>query len=356
MQGGGIVTPEQIFVSGAMGMTGGWTSVSVTAALNEAARAFTISVTETGGVFGDIFAQWPFPPGTPVTVLATGSLLVTGYVNTYAPSGDANSHQVQIAGRGKGQDYADCSCKHPTGRFDNKKVQQIGQELDAYGVGVVAEVDTGKPVEWFHIRQGATPHAELLRLCRQRKLTLKGRATGEIAITKGGINRHAGGLIQGYNIERMSATLSDTERFSDYKAVGQSSHGHTNKHLKPKGEAKDGGVSRYRNRIIVDQADTTEEKLKSRAEWEAKRAAGFSVKASISVPSFRDEVGTLWEPGWTVFVHAPWLKIEQDMLIEQVEFRQDNSGGTMATLSLVDPKAYDGNAAGGRSGSMWSIP
>ena len=347
---------ETITVSAASGMFGGWKAVAVTAALNEAARSFDIEVTETGGIFGDVFALWPFPPGTPVSVLASGSLLVTGYVDTYAPSGDANAHQVRISGRAKGQDYADCSCQHPTGRFDNKKIEEIAAELDVYGVGVSAEVDTGKPVEWFHIRQGETPHGEMLRLARQRKLTLKGRADGSIVFTKGGVNRHAGGLVQGQNIEKMSATLSSAERFSDYKAIGQSSHGTTDKHLKPKGEARDGGVSRYRNRIIVDQADTTEEKLKARAQWEAKRAAGFSVKAQITTPSFRDAAGQLWEPGWTVFVAAPWLKIEQDMLVESVTFSQDGQAGTQAALSLVDPRAYDGEATGGSSGEMWRMP
>lgn len=350
------MTGEIVTVSAASGLFGGWKSVSVTAALNEAARSFDIEVTETGGLFGDVFALWPFPPGTPVSVLATGSLLVTGYVNTYAPSGDANSHQVRISGRAKGQDYADCSCEHPTGRFDNRKIEEIARDLDIYGVGIEADVDTGKPVEWFHLRQGETPHGEMLRLARQRKLTIKGRANGAIVFTRGGVNRHAGGLAQGVNIEKMSATLSDAERFSEYKAIGQSSHGTTDKHLKPKGVATDSGVTRRRNRTIIDQADTTEEKLKARAEWEAKRAAGFSVKAQISTPSFRDAGGALWEPGWTVFVHAPWLKIEQDMLIESVTFRQDGQGGTQADLSLVDPRAYDGQTAGGNSGSMWSAP
>ncbi len=32
------------------------------------------------------------------------------------------------------------------------------------------------------------------------------------------------------------------------------------------------------------------------------------------------------------------------MMIETVVFEQDDGQGTMATLSLVDPRAYDGSA------------
>jgi prophage tail gpP-like protein len=358
-----------IYVASGGMLTGGWEKVSVTAALKEAARSFSIDVTEVGPFGESPFTVWAFPPGTAVTILANGQLLVTGYVNTYAPQGDANGHTVTITGRGKGQDYADCSCEHATGRFDQKKIEDIGKELDVYGIGISAEVDTGPPIPWFQVNQGSSPHQEMLKLAQQRKLTMKGKADGSIVFTKGGNGHHAGGLIQGFNIERMSATLSDQDRFSDYTAKGQSSQGTTDKQLRPKGEAKDPSVKRHRKKIIIDQADTDEKRLTDRATWEAKRAAGFSVKAQITTPSFQDIGGALWEPGWTVFVHAPWLKLEQDMLIESVEFTQDNSGGTQANLSLVDPKAYDATGGGGgassasgkaasgsQSGSVWDMP
>ena len=347
---------EKLVLLAATGGYGGWKSIAVEAALNEAARNFEIDVSEVGGFQVSPFFAWPFPPGTPVTILATGSLLVTGYVNQYSPDGDANNHTVRIAGRGRGQDYGDCSCDHPTGRFDNMKVEDIARQLDKFGVGIETEVDTGKPVPWFQVRQGASPHEEMLRLAKQRRLTLKRRASGEIVFTRGGMGHHAGGLWQGRNIERMGATISDNGRFSEYTVKGQSSHGTTEKHLRPKGKCVDPGVKRYRPKVIIDQADSDEERCADRAKWEAKRAAGFSVSATITTPSFRDGAGLLWEPGFTVFVHAPWLKIEQDMLIERVRFQQDNSGGTQAILSLVDPRAYDGESAGSQSGKEWDVP
>lgn len=336
----------------------GWERVSVRAGVNEAVRSFDIEVSEVSAAFGlSPFSVWNFPPNTPITLLASGTLMVTGYVDDYNPSGDAESHKVQVTGRGRGMDYVDCGCVHPTGRFENKTVDKIGQELDKFGVGVSIDVAPGPPVPWFQIRQGSTPHAEMMRLLAQRRMTMKGEADGSITITRGGQKRHAGGLIQGDNIKAMSATLSARERFSDYIVKGQSSLGTTRAQLRPRGEARDPNVPRYRPKVIIDQAETDPRRIQERADWEALRAAGFSAKAQITTVGFRDRAGSLWEPGHLVFVMSGWLKLEQDMLIESVQFQQDDQAGTTAQLALVDPKAY---AAGGSSrsgsGDVWSMP
>ena len=58
---------------------------------------------------------------------------------------------------------------------------------------------------------------------------------------------------------------------------------------------------------------------------------------------------------WT---ESPFLDIAQDMLIEQIE-RAQSEAGSIATLSLTDPRAYGGQGAGGgkgnQSGDEWDI-
>jgi prophage tail gpP-like protein len=320
----------------------GWKSVSVRAALNEAARSFDVEVSEVGEDWGTSpFATWRFPPNTPVEVLASGNLLVSGYVDDYSPSGDAMSHDIRIAGRGRGADFVDCSCVHPTGRFEEATVEEIAQGLDAFGVGIRMEVEPGPPVPWFQVRQGSSPHSEMMRLLAQRQLTMKGAADGSIVITRAGEKRHGGGLIQGENILSMSATLSARDRFSEYIVKGQSAVGTSAKRdLQVEARAIDPTVPRYRPKVLVDQADTDRTRAETRANWERKRASGHSAKADITVPGFRDRDGTLWEPGQLVFVLAGWLKIHAEMLIEAVEFSQDDRGGTTSRLTLIDPRTY----------------
>jgi len=62
----------------------------------------------------------------------------------------------------------------------------------------------------------------------------------------------------------------------------------------------------------------------------------------------------LWAPNTIVFVNAPKLMhLVQDMLIERCRVRPrrvwrtrgSNASGTTAKLSLVDPRAYRGDAS-----------
>ena len=108
-----------------------WESCEIGYAINQATREFTIDGTEHPG-------QFRFPPGTPVAILANGTLVLNGYVNKYCPRGDAGTHSVTISGRSKSQDFIDNSANHKTGYFENKNPQQIGAELDEYGVGISA--------------------------------------------------------------------------------------------------------------------------------------------------------------------------------------------------------------------------
>ena len=123
----------------------GWSSVQVVAAINQAARTFSLLTTEIS--FGAIASSYEFPPGTEVAIYANGDLVVQGFTNEYEPSGDARSHQIRINGRGKGQDAVDSSAEHKTGEWKDKTPAQIAQDLDKWGLGsgalTTSEVNVG---------------------------------------------------------------------------------------------------------------------------------------------------------------------------------------------------------------------
>jgi len=335
----------------------GWTAVSVTAAMPQGTRAFDVAVTEIGPFPA---TPWNFPPGTSVVVAATGTTMVTGYVDDYMPSGDASSHSVRITGRGRSCDLIDCSAVHETGRFENQSVLQIAQALDRFGVGIQAAgsalAQASQVVPWFQLRVGATAWEEIIRLVQSRGLTLKGEADGSASLFRAGTERHAGGLMQGENIIAMSGRISGRDTFSHTSTIGQSSVGVEDEDFEVEEVVVDESISRYRPRVVVAQGEITPQLAQSRSSWERARAHSWSKTAEIIVPGFRDKAGQLWEPGHLVFVYSPWLKVEQDMLIQRVTFRQNDGEGTVSSLELIEPEAGGGSTDVTGSAEEWLVP
>lgn len=316
----------------------GWESVRVTLGRGDTVPEFEVAVAETGGA--SPFDTWPLLPGTPVTVHAGGSLLITGYVTEYAPSASAQEHSVRVSGASRSVDIVDSSPFHPTGTFENRTLLEIASELASpFGVAVRASAGAAGLVDLFQIRRGSTVWAELIRLAQGHGMTLTGLPDGSVEIGRAPAGRHAGQLRQGLNIERMSARMTDRYRFSRTDVIGQSADGDDEQNLQPLGIAIDPGIRRFRYKETSDQAATTPARAQTEAEWLKRRAFAFSVRAEIVTPAWRDSSGSLWRAGALVFVDAPWLHIAQDMMIDEITFTQDDRSGTLAALSLVDPGA-----------------
>jgi prophage tail gpP-like protein len=163
-------------------------------------------------------------------------------------------------------------------------------------------------------------------------------------------------LIEGQNILSGTAHHNGSNRHSKIIVRGQRPFGHGEKNLEIEAQLEDGSVKRHRTIIIMQDEDTDDDRAKERAKNRKNRAKGNALKATISTQGFRDDGGKIWTPGALTYTESPFLDISQDMLIESVNYKQDE-GGSIATLSLVDPSAYDGEGAGGgkgnKSGSEW---
>lgn len=324
-----------------------WDQIEITAAINEACRSFGVKTSERPG-------QFAFPPGTPVQVLATGTLVLDGYVNTYQSSGEKTAHDISIAGRSKGQDFVDCSGDHPTSHAKDKTPDAFAQELDQYGIGITSQIPLRK-VPMQHLKQGETCFRCVDRYIRQQGAVMMGRPDGGIDITNASVaKRAAGELAEGENIMEWSVTFNDQNRHQEYTVKGQGRHGHGENVLRIKEQSQDPGVKRRRNRTIVHEGDTDKGRARDRAEHERERCAGEGTKAEVTVQGWRDATGSIWEPNTIVFVRSPILMhLVQDMLIERVQLAQSREGGTTARLCLVDPRAYRGK---GQSGSQTDGP
>nr|WP_150103207.1 hypothetical protein [Hyphomicrobium denitrificans] len=327
-----------------------WSKVTLNAAINEACRKFNFESTERPG-------QFSFPPGTSVEILASSDLFLVGYVNAYSGNGDADTHQISVKGRSSSQDWVDCSAIHSTGYAEDKTPVEFAREFNPYGFSITDKIGLDS-IPYQQIMQGETGFEYLERALRPQGATQMGTPDGGIEITNASVaERAAGALVEGVNIGPWSVDLTDGTRHSEYTIKGQNRHGHGDHNLRIKQQAQDGGVKRYRPKLIVHEGDCDNKRARNRANHEKERSAGACIKAQITTPSWRDGAGKLWTPNTLIFVSAPKLMhLEQDMLIENIILKQEEDGsGTRATLNLVDPRNYRGEGKSGKgSDASWN--
>src|SRR5215475_11266181 len=92
---------------------GGWHAVSVLRGLEQASASFSCSLSERSS--GIPLDPWRLRPGAPCSIYLDGELVITGYVDTYSPRFDANSHGVELRGRSRTADLVDSSAIVPGG-------------------------------------------------------------------------------------------------------------------------------------------------------------------------------------------------------------------------------------------------
>lgn len=356
-----------------------WESVTVRQSMKEATMAFELETSEVMNPdhvpdWGmDPFVKWAFPPGTLITILSGGDgvpfqQLCTALVNEYRPSGTPTTHRVLITGRTRMQDFVDSSYFRETVESNITYCQLLQKWAAIYDVTIECTPDDNALIPLHQVRMGATLWQESQRVLQIFGKRLMGRPDGS-AIVVGGSNISDGGgvLMQKFNIISMSAELSDPSLFNETYGYSQNAQTQDAQAL-----ALNPNVRPTRKRVVQAGHLTDQAGLQRFTEWQRDQAIGISVRARIQVPGFRKwtiegdssfKPGTdLWRAAELVYVWAPWLKIDCHMLIEEVEFHQDDKGGTTTTLTLVDPRTAGGSetpvptATRCNSIDIWRVP
>ncbi|BCQ23163.1 hypothetical protein NK8_12880 [Caballeronia sp. NK8] len=152
------------------------------------------------------------------------------------------------------------------------------------------------------------------------------------------------GVAQGVNVESAVFEWSSDQRYSVIGAYQQTmmTAGDYGANLGPIAIAEDKTVGRNRKLYFQsEQIISGFELAKARVAWEQSRRAGQSQVVRVTVDSWRDSAGTLWEPNSQLRVDLPILKIPKGtmMLIAEVTYRRDENG-THADLLLMPPSAF----------------
>lgn len=299
-------------------------------------------------------AGLPCMPDDEATVTVSGELWGTGIIRDVRGNHDAESRRYDVTFVSRTVDAVEASIDHPTGLKRDADLVAIAKEFDTLGIGVEGTPKTlVKPVH--KVIPGESLFETIETDARAQGVLIHDDERGRLVLADRPEGRHSGGLALGVNIKQASGQLSGEGNFSEVKARGQASDGVTASVLSPEAIAK-GTCYRKRPLIVLNEGEVSSDRLKKRADWEARRGAGQGISATITVPGWRDQGGRLWTRNYLVPVDDDWLGIKQDMLIATASLDQDASGGTTATLTLKDPRALGGENPHGESADAWTAP
>lgn len=343
-------------------------SIAIEIAMDEAARAFEAKIKHPDLSQADLLKALRGSPAVTIHTKASdgysapgpsedgGDLLLTGHVEKRSPALRSAERELPIAGRSKTGDLVDSSAEHATGEFRDKDAKDILGELTKdYGISVETDLVLQRELV-KRLRPGETIHTFARRLSRKEGFAIGDTPEGNLKLAKAGAKRHAGTLTEGENVQDASAVHDDSKRFSKVKVKAQAPDGYGADELKIEAEADDDTLKRKRLKVVVPPELIRRDDARERAKWFRDRASGDGLTCEVTVQGWRDEQGQLWTPGLLIFTEIPSLDVIQDMLIKKVSLKQDDesSGGTQATLSLVDPRSLGGKKGKASKGTDYT--
>lgn len=318
----------------------GWTGVSIERAIDQLAGSFSL----------DLTTRWTGQPrrieiatGSSAVLEIGGEPVVNGWIDEFAPRGDAQAMTYQVTGRDRTADLVDCSAVHPRGSWTAAALATIVRELIT-PFGLSADVqDNGSPIRKFALQQGETVFEAIERLARFRGLLLRSDARGNLVLAPLASGRAAGELVWGRNLLAFSAYHGSADRYSRVIVKGQAA-GDDRASGKAvaavKGEASDPAVRRHRPLIVVAEDQGSIAELERRAQWEVSVRAARAQTATATVQGWRGEHGVLWQPGDRVTVSAPFAQVAGELVVSRAQFILAEERGTVTDLTLAYPAAY----------------
>ena len=319
---------------------GGWTDVEIDYGIDSIAHQFTLSLTERGEGGAQ---ELPVDAGSECRVTIGGETVITGYIDAINASVDSQNHGITASGRSKAADLIDCSAIGTPSSWSNRKFEAIAADLvKPLGISIVARSDTGAPFAKFAVQTGESVFEALERMAKLRSLLLISTSAGAVEIVTPTPKGAAIRLVQGQHFKAITGRHDVSQRFSQYLIKGQSAgsdsvNGKAAAHVKA--SATDPAIERYRPLMIVAEDQANAASMSARAKWEATVRAAKAQGADVTLPTWRDPTGQLWQPMQRVRLVSQWVNIDADLLITNVSLRLSQDEST-ATLTLAYPDAY----------------
>ena len=321
---------------------GGWESMRLQIGMEQLAGTFEL---QTFDRWPEQFVERPIRPGQSCRITVDGEVVITGWVDEVQPELSGTSHTVKVTGRDMTGDLVDCSVLHKGGQWTNRTLAQIATDVCApFGITVIAQVPT-PIIKSARIQQGETAYELLSRLAVQVGVLLMTDGAGHLVIAKAGTTTVSTVLQEGVNLLSSKLKSSWKERYSKYIVTGQTpaprdeddatSAAQPIPAVEPDPELVAAG--RYRPLVVVSVTHGVP--MANHAAWECRVRIGRSTRATVAVVGWSHATG-LWRPNTLVRLVAPYLQINEPLMIASVTFSLDEKGMT-TELELADPRAFD---------------
>lgn len=325
----------------------GWDQIRVTRSIQRLPSDFSLSLMDYYPGSDD---KQLVAPGEPCVVRLGDDSVVTGYIDRWDATIGPSRHEVHACGRGKCQDLVDCSAIWPNNVIEQATPLQIAQKLATpYGISVGTDITDLQNVPQFSLNWGESSQEVIDRMMRWAALLYYDLPDGSLWLTRVGTRKAASGVAVGTNIQEAWYSSSCDERYSEYTGISMPTTAVTEISA---GDAyasvtlstasdPEMAAMRYRNlAVLIESTLNTYGAAQQYIDWEMNRRFGRSRVLHVTVDSWRDTAGTLWEPNTLIPITAPQLNLNNEAwLLGEVTFQKDNRG-TTAEMMLMPAQAF----------------
>jgi prophage tail gpP-like protein len=288
---------------------------------------------------------------SPLDVFVEGDLVLRGTMVDVAPSVDVQRGSlVQLRGYSRPGVLSDCTM--PVSAFplqlNGSNIADIASTMARpFNIKVERPADVGGPFRRVRIDPTQKVLAFLAKLAKQRKIMLRSGPSGALVL--------AGPPAQTPPVARLrqgeSPVLAVTAQFnpqsyyshvSATRSKGRRRSGLGSVTTVPNSQAQRRGVLRP---LTVSLSDVAKGELPAAAEAAAGRMLANSAQYTVTVATWRDPDGALWEPGTMVELEAPdaFVRRPYRFHVHSVRFSRTVESD-VAEMRLVLPGAFDGVA------------
>lgn len=284
----------------------------------------------------------------PLTVFAGGDQVFTGTLTHVQPSITADTSKVRLSGYSSPGVLSDCTVPAGADRqFRGMNLPDIATKvIKPFSLQIERSGEMGGEFRRVKMRPRDKVLSFLTGLAKQRKVFLGSTVDGKLALSgPPAVTKPVIQLRQGESplksIEPSFAPQSYYSHVTGFRKVNRGGVGSQTTVINPLLQST--GVLRP---LSLEMRDIKRGELQAATEAKLGGMLADAVSYGVTVATWRDPQGVLWEPGTTVSLEAPkaFVYAPYDFQVRSVRFARRVDGGTVAKLNLVLPGVFAGEA------------